>query len=361
MPDRYWVGGTATWDGTPGTKWSATSGGPGGASIPGPNDDVFFDAASTGTVTIGAVNNGARSINFTGFTGTITGTGNLTVGGSITLSAGMTYTNTGTVTITGTATLTTAGKVFSALIVNGVGITVTLGDALNTSTRNVTVTSGTFTTNNFSVTCSQFLSSGTLARTINLGSSTVTAASSFSAFDTTNLTFNAGTSQLNITSSIASLFAGSSAGSGLTFHNVSFTSAFAGAVIPILGAQTFNNLTINAPSADGFTSITLGANQTVNGTLTCAGSSFARRVFIRSNMPGTVRTITAAAISAADHLGFLTFIFPVRMILRSLEILPMSEPAVVAPAPCDLAAWQSLCSGLMFPKWCSPPSARAVM
>lgn len=34
MADRYWVGGTATWDNTAGTKWSATSGGAGWASVP---------------------------------------------------------------------------------------------------------------------------------------------------------------------------------------------------------------------------------------------------------------------------------------------------------------------------------------
>ena len=31
MADRYWVGGTAAWDGTAGTKWALTSGGAGGA------------------------------------------------------------------------------------------------------------------------------------------------------------------------------------------------------------------------------------------------------------------------------------------------------------------------------------------
>jgi hypothetical protein len=46
MADRYWVGGTATWDGTAGSKWATTSGGAGGASVPTTNDDVYFDQNS---------------------------------------------------------------------------------------------------------------------------------------------------------------------------------------------------------------------------------------------------------------------------------------------------------------------------
>ena len=58
MADRYWVGGTANWDGTAGTKWATTSGGAGGASVPTAADNVFFDAASGAvTVTVAATSN----------------------------------------------------------------------------------------------------------------------------------------------------------------------------------------------------------------------------------------------------------------------------------------------------------------
>jgi hypothetical protein len=260
---------------------------------------VFFDAASTGTVTIGAVNNGARSINCTGFAGTITGTGNLTVSGSITLSAGMTYTHIGTITINGTGTLTTAGKAFSNLTINGVGITVTLGDAFNNATRSLTLTSGTFATANFSVTTGNFFTTGTTARTINFGSSTISVTSSFQGNDSTNLTLNAGTSQLNFTGTSSSLSFGTVAGSGFTFHNVSFTAAGVG-TRSILGSHTFNNLTINNTDTTGIKTFLIGANQTVNGTLTCSGASFSQRAHVQSNIPGNIRTITAAAISADD-------------------------------------------------------------
>jgi hypothetical protein len=79
MADRYWVGGTANWDGTAGTKWATSSGGAGGASVPSSADDVFFSVLSTGTCTIATGNTGAKSINCTGFLGTIAGTGAITV------------------------------------------------------------------------------------------------------------------------------------------------------------------------------------------------------------------------------------------------------------------------------------------
>ena len=48
MADRFWVGGSATWDATAGTKWATTTGGGGGAAVPTAADDVRFDGNSTG-------------------------------------------------------------------------------------------------------------------------------------------------------------------------------------------------------------------------------------------------------------------------------------------------------------------------
>lgn len=295
MADRYWVGGTASWDGTAGSKWATTSGGAGGASVPTTADDVFFDVLSTGTCTIATGNTGAKSINCTGFAGTVTGTAAITVAGSVTLVAGMTYTHTGTMTLSGTGTLTTAGKTFSGVTVNGSGITVTLGDALNISTRSLTVTQGTFNTANFAVTAGSLSSSNTNIRTITLGSSTITLSAN-GAVDFTsgaNLTFNAGTSQLNLSSLNAIL-----AGVAKTFYNVSFTSTGTGTRV-INDANTFNNLTLTA-SASGMSQLSINANQTVNGTFTCAGSSSTQRGFVRSDTIGTTRTLTCAAVSATD-------------------------------------------------------------
>ena len=293
MPDRYWVGGTASWDGTAGSKWSLTSGGAGGEAVPTTADDVFFDVLSTGTCTIATGNTNAKSINCTGFIGTIAGSAAITVAGSVTLSALMTYTHTGTMTLTGTGTLTTAGKTFSGVTVNGVGITVTLGDALNTATRQISVTRGTFDTDDFNVTCITLNMDSGSARTVNLGSSTVTLSNQLRFLSSTNLTINAGTSQINISGNSGMQGSGS-----FTFHNVSFTGTGAG-TRQISGANTFNNLTLNA-SASGLSQLQLAADQTVNGTFTCSGSSATQRGFVRSNTIGTTFTITAAVVSADD-------------------------------------------------------------
>ena len=89
MADRYWVGGTGTWNTTSTTNWSATSGGGSGASVPTVADSVFFDQAGTYTVTMtGAL----ACLDITVSAGTVTfatGTSpSIDIRGSMTLLAG---------------------------------------------------------------------------------------------------------------------------------------------------------------------------------------------------------------------------------------------------------------------------------
>jgi hypothetical protein len=205
----------------------------------------------------------------------------------------MAYTHTGTVTFTGTATLTTAGKVFSSVAVSGAAITVTLGDALNIAARNISVTLGTFSTANFSIVAGALQSPGTNARTLNLGSSTITLSSTSPiAFTGSNLTLNAGTSTITATATNATL-----AGLGLTFYNVTFSVAGGKT---ITGANTFNNLTFTAGASVGIFSAIFDSNVVINGTLTCAGTTAIVRLFVSSSVIGTARTLTVAALSAND-------------------------------------------------------------
>lgn len=243
MADRYWVGGTAAWDGTALLKWSATSGGLGGAALPTTADDVFFTNLSTGTCTVSAGNTGAKSINCTGFTGTIAGTAGITVAGSVTLVAGMTYSHTGIMTFTGTGTLTTAGKVFSAVTVNGSGITLTLGDALNTSTRSFNITRGTFNAAIYNVTCSAVFSFNTNTRTITMGSGLWTLSGTGTVWNTsnpTNLTFNKNTADilLSDTSGLGKAFSGG----GLSFNKLTIGGATGTSTFSLNGANTFSEL-----------------------------------------------------------------------------------------------------------------------
>ena len=174
MANRYWVGGTASWDATALLKWSSTSGGLGGEAVPTAADNVYFDAASgASTVTL----SGARTcLNFSsaGFTGTISGTGTLAVSGGATFGAGGTYSNTGTWTFnatSGTNNITSNGKSFAfAMVFNGAGGTWTLQDALTLGAINaVTLTNGSIDLNSKNLTCGTFSSTNSNTRSITFG------------------------------------------------------------------------------------------------------------------------------------------------------------------------------------------------
>lgn len=116
MADRYWVGGTGTWNTTSTTNWSTTSGGSSGASVPTATDNVFFDQAGTYTVTLtGAL----ACLDFTVSAGTVTfaqGTGpTLSINGSMSMVAATVWNASGNVTFDSTTT----GKTVNT---NGVSI-----------------------------------------------------------------------------------------------------------------------------------------------------------------------------------------------------------------------------------------------
>jgi len=69
MANRYWVGGSGTWDASSTTNWATTSGGSSGASAPTSSDNVLFDANSgDGAISIvtGAAANFINAIPFNG-------------------------------------------------------------------------------------------------------------------------------------------------------------------------------------------------------------------------------------------------------------------------------------------------------
>lgn len=177
MADRYWVGGTANWDGTAGTKWATTSGGAGGAAIPTSTDNVFFDGASgANTVTIAAGNTGCANLDCTGFTGTLAGSAALTATGNPKFVAGMTLTYTGALTLnaTGAQTITSGGKTLGPLTIDSNGGSYQLQDALTMgATRTLTLTRGTFNMNNKAVSVGLFDSNNTNTRSITSGGATM--------------------------------------------------------------------------------------------------------------------------------------------------------------------------------------------
>ena len=136
MADRYWVGGTADWDGTAGTKWSTTSGGAGGSAVPTTADTVFFDAASgANTVTIGAGTATCSNLTMTGFTGTIAfGTNSITCAGT-----GVIYTGDTTFSVTGTPLILCSNSSATSRT-----ITPTATTEANSISFNITAGTGTF-------------------------------------------------------------------------------------------------------------------------------------------------------------------------------------------------------------------------
>ena len=259
MADRYWVGGTANWDGTAGTKWSTTSGGAGGASIPTSVDDVFFDAASGAvTCTISTGNTGARSLNFTGFTGTLAGTAFFSVYGNITLVAGMTFSYTGTLEVEAASTIVSAGKSFANLIFVGpTASNYTLGDAL-TVTSLLNLTRGVLVLNGFTCSAGRFESSNSNIRSIEFGStnialtSTTAAAIILSMATATNFTSSGTGGFTRVQSASSTIRIGTTAGSSsATAVNFTITSGFSG--FGITAGTSLKNLDLT-----GYTGVASG-------------------------------------------------------------------------------------------------------
>jgi hypothetical protein len=304
MADRYWVGGTASWDATAGTKWALTSGGAGGQAVPTSADNVFFDAASGAvTVTISATAT-CLDLTCTGFTGTIAGSSALDIHGNCTRVAGMGWTHSGAVSFpasSGSFNITNGGKTFNGTLTLGLTTagtaTRTLQDALIV-TGAITHNNGTFTTNNFAVTAASLTSPTSQTRTINFGSSTVTLGAI--TFGTSNLTFNAGTSTVTINGSLGTFDMGLFFGAR-TFYDVVFAAVTSR--VAISGNNTFRNLTIQGPTTSGTKSVSfsggfLNDDQTITGTLTFSGGTDAT---CRTELAASrTTTLTCAAVSATD-------------------------------------------------------------
>ena len=305
MADRFWVGGTANWDGTAGTKWAAISGGAGGESVPTSADDVYFDANSGAVTVTVSISASCKNLDFSGFTGTFQGVNqSVTIYGNLILGASATYTSNIAIFFAGTAssTITCNGKSLSgAVTFNGTGIW-TLADAF-AAASSITVVRGTFDTNNYNVTASSLSSSNSNTRTINLGSSTVTLSTASGAVNFAlqiGLTFNAGTSTISMSSGGATLVVGT----GVTFYDVSWTST-AITTPSIQGANTFNNLSVAGRASAGVANFRINADQTINGTLTLsAGTNATMRTFVRSDTIGTTRTLTCAAVASLTDIDF---------------------------------------------------------
>lgn len=181
MADRYWVGGTGTWDASDTTHWSATSGGAGGASVPAPLDDVYFDSASgaTGYTVTPTGNVSCRDLNIAA-----PASGNVTVGNAIAQITlyGNLFIASGTVwnasscpflfaSTTPGRTITTNGVALSnSMTFNKAGGSWILQDSYTTgATRVCLITNGTLDLNGKTLTVGILSSSNSNVRTLAFG------------------------------------------------------------------------------------------------------------------------------------------------------------------------------------------------
>jgi hypothetical protein len=192
MANRFWVGGNGTWDAVNTANWSATSGGAGGASVPGAADDAILDANSgAAVITLGADATLRRLLLNNVFTGTLAFNGfkiSLGFNGSTVFTGSQNCTITGDPVIdltysgaTGTRTITT----YSATEANAFSFNVTAGtdiiaSALRVRNFNFTGFSGSLTNaartvfGSLTVSAGMTLTTGTSALTFGATSGTVT-------------------------------------------------------------------------------------------------------------------------------------------------------------------------------------------
>ena len=298
---RYWVGGSASWDGTAGSKWAYTSGGAGGASVPDSTNPVYFDASSgASTVTISSGNTGAGDLIFTGFTGTLAGSTAINISGILTMGSGMTNSYTGDITFnatSGTKNITSNGINFASnIIFDGVGGTWQLADALNIGAGNITLTNGTFNTNGMTVTAGNLSSSNSNTRTLTLGASTINLSgiggNTLDFTISTGLTFNSNTSTINFSGNGVVNFYGG----GQTFYNVNVTSI---STFSIYNSNTFYNLT-----SSGGAGMYLLSNQTLNNNLTISSGAFYPSTY---TITGSGTNTISVSSGASLHVGSSTF------------------------------------------------------
>ncbi len=238
-----------------------------------------------------STSNFALSLDFTGFTGTFTNTSAvLTVSGSVTMGSGMTMTagSGGGLTINGAGTLTCNGISISpnTVIINAPGLTVQLGGAF-IGGGGLTITAGTFTTNNYSITIAgNFSSSNSNVRTLNLGSSVITlnGGGSISLTTVTNLTFNVGTSTFKCLPGITGMVINS----GVNLNNVWMANR---GTLQINSSITFNDIKVD--TAGAILIIGQGITATV-ATLTIAGTALGSLIGIQGQVTGSQSTISRA-------------------------------------------------------------------
>ena len=294
---QFWIGDTGDWSDP--TRWSISSGGAANGRVPLPQDDVNFDngsfSAGSQVVTLDMPRAG-RSIDWSAYSEahspapswakTVT-----TVAyGSITLKSGLANTGISNFTLEGRGafTFTSAGQTWSnPITIAMIGGTITLQDAFLSSST-FTINQGTFNANNFNVTSTTFVGSGTATRAITMGSGTWTVTTTGTVWSlNTTLTITPNTSTIVISNTTAT--SKTFAGTDKTYNNITFS----GDNIIVTGSNTFNTVAVNNAGLANGLLITSGTTQTVTA-FTTNGSS-GNLAILKSVTGGSAHTLTTAA------------------------------------------------------------------
>lgn len=320
MADRYWVGGTGTWDTTNTANWSATDGGAGGASVPsiGGTDNVFFTSNSnvgTGsfTVTIGASVQ-CNDLTISGLDGamTLAGTSILSIRGSMSLPAtNLTWTQNGGLLFVGTTTygsnktITTNGVSIaspvtfnSTLVTSSPTNTLILQDAF-TTTSTITLSAGTLNLNDYTLTGTTFTSSASTVRSIAYGSTgVITLTGSGTVWNTstvTNFSYT-GTSDIRLVNSGA--VATTITAGAMTVAQAQNFSVTAGTyALTLSSSSRMKNLDFTGFSG----SFTLGGTVTIFGDMTLSSTTTSTLVAQALTFGGT--SVTQNFTTAGRNIG----------------------------------------------------------
>lgn len=271
---RYWVATNAQNWNQLAQKWSATSGGAAGATVPGVGDTAYFDGNGTGNCIINAAVNVKRFDVAAGYSGTITqGANAITIGTGSGVFSGGTFTGgssaitcNGSFTISGTAFTSTSNTltVVGNYSLNSGSFTHNNGTTLFTTTNTIAGTIGFYNLT--------FTPAATAVHTI---SNTITANNTLALSGSNTLTLNTGT--IDAKSAITITNSGTGGGGTATI-------AITGTASPTLtgsgtiGQGALPKLTINKSSG----TLTLSSIISVQndwtwtaGTLTTTGSTVA--------------------------------------------------------------------------------------
>ena len=259
----YWVGGSGVWDDV--MHWSYSSGGPGGACVPFPTDNVIFNQNSFSAinqyVAIQSENVFCNDITWENVSfypefKSVSNTVNLNVYGSFTLSASMNYAFYGYLKFeSGNAGnfITMAGnQLNNSVYFNGLNGEWAFTDKFDlTNINNLYLNNGRLITNDQEVYCAKFIShKNNSPRRLDLGSSEFHVNSEWD-LNSDDFQLNAGTSTIFFDSNGGSM----KSGSNLSYYNVNFTAVMDNLIEGV--NNYFNQIILSGQSGIGLKSSTV--------------------------------------------------------------------------------------------------------